>query len=799
MLLGVVRCAVYEHDPKLVVLAAVLCAFACYTSLHMLSRVGAVGDRMRLAWIAAAALAFGTGVWTTHFVAMLAFQIGAPIGFDADITLASLALAICFSFVGFALLIETGSAPLGAVGAGVLLAAGIGGMHYIGMTAMVVPGLLHFAWGGVAASITAGLLFSLAGLLMFRRGHLPGAAALLCLAVCGLHFTGVASLRIETTALNAGPASLPPGVLALAVAAAGLLVLALSLTGSMLDQRLSARAAQETSRWREFADATFEGILFETDGVITDANAALGSLLRRPLETLRGEEIEAVFDRRTAQRLREPEREGAAGALEGELLCADGSIKAVEVLRRPIAGPGRRVILAVRDLSERRSAEQQIEHLAHHDPLTGLPNRRMFSDRLAQAAALADRTGQGLAVLTIDLDGFGAVNDLLGFHVGDALLAQAAGRIAASVRGTDTAARTGGDEFAVLQPLASQPDAAAALAKRLLAELSRPYEIGGKSVRAGVSIGIALHSRDGATPDLLARNAEWALGRAKQDGRGVFRFFEPEMDRELHERWALELDLREALGRGELAVHYQPLFQTDSLALCGYEALLRWTHPVRGPMSPGQFIPLAEQCGLIDSVGRWTLDQACAAAARWPEHLRVAVNLSPVQFRQTDLVGTVAATLGRHGLDPARLELEITEGVLVDDADRALAILRQLKAIGVRIALDDFGTGYSSLSYLRRFPFDKIKIDKSFVQELGGDADANAIVRSVIAMAQSLRLDVTAEGVETEGQLAQLRAERCSQVQGFLLGRPCAAPDHDADPARQAPCPDTHVPADALS
>jgi EAL domain-containing protein (putative c-di-GMP-specific phosphodiesterase class I) len=273
----------------------------------------------------------------------------------------------------------------------------------------------------------------------------------------------------------------------------------------------------------------------------------------------------------------------------------------------------------------------------------------------------------------------------------------------------------------------------------------------------------------------LMQNADLALYRAKQDGGGAFRFFKPEMDWKLQQRRALERDLREAVARGEMEVHYQPLFASDTLDLVGYEALLRWTHPQRGAVSPDQFIPVAEECGAIGPLGRWVLDMACAEAASWPTPLRIAVNLSPVQFRQTDLAGMVATILHKHQLDPARLELEITEGVLIDDGERALAVLRRLKALGVRIALDDFGTGYSSLSYLRRFPFDKIKIDKSFIHGLGEDHDAEAIVSSIIAMSHSLRLDVTAEGVETEGQLLRLRSEHCSQVQGFLLGRPHAA------------------------
>jgi diguanylate cyclase (GGDEF)-like protein/PAS domain S-box-containing protein len=775
-MMRVVGCLVYNHDLRLVAVGAALCALACYTALHMLSRAAACSGRVRLGWLAAAAIVFGTGVWATHFVAMLGFEPSIPFDFAVDTTAASLGLAIAFSFAGFAALLGPFPGAAALLGGGVTIAAGIGVMHYTGMAALRLPGLLHYEVGTVAAALLVGLLFAVAAAASFRIGRRPAAAALLWLSVCGLHFTSMAAVWIEPISFEATPAATPVGLLAIAISASGLLVIAVSLAGSMLDQRLAARAVQEGERFRQFADSTFEGILFETGGIITDANAVFGGMVGRKPEDVVGRGLAAVFSPDTVELLAPIEDAGGTAPTEGELIRADGSELPVEILRRVISGPaGSRAVLAVRDISERLEAQRRIRQLAHYDPLTGLANRLLFQDRLSTALPLAQRSGQGVVLLCLDLDRFKAANDLLGHPAGDKLLADAAARLAGSVREMDTPARLGGDEFAVIQPLTADPDAAAALASRLVMELSRPYEWEGQSVTLGTSIGIAIFPQDGATAEALMQNADLALYRAKQDGGGAFRFFKPEMDWRLQQRRELERDLREATARGEMEVHYQPLFASETLDLVGYEALLRWTHPQRGAVSPDQFIPVAEECGAIGPLGRWVLDMACAEAASWPTPLRIAVNLSPVQFRQTDLAGMVATILHKHQLDPARLELEITEGVLIDDGERALAVLRRLKALGVRIALDDFGTGYSSLSYLRRFPFDKIKIDKSFIHGLGEDHDAEAIVSSIIAMSHSLRLDVTAEGVETEGQLLRLRSEHCSQVQGFLLGRPHAA------------------------
>ena len=389
-------------------------------------------------------------------------------------------------------------------------------------------------------------------------------------------------------------------------------------------------------------------------------------------------------------------------------------------------------------LAARASADHAPLNLAHHDALTGLPSRRLFRDRLEQSLALADREGKGVALLCVDVNRFRALNELVGHAAGDQLLIAIGNRLVVTARDSDTVARLGGDEFAVVQPLGGTPREAWAMAQRLLAALDEPFLVDGQMIDIGISIGIALHPGDGGAAETLIKNAEAALHRAKHDGPGGICFFEPQMNLHLQARRALEHDLRHALVRHELVLNYQPLFDSRSLRVVGYEALLRWRHPTRGTVPPAEFIPLAEDCGLIGAIGKWVLRTACAEATRWPQPLRLAVNLSPLQFRERDLPSAVAAILAETGLPASRLELEVTEGVLIDDAARTLDILRGLKAQGIRIALDDFGTGYSSLSYLRRFPFDKLKIDRSFVRELGEDREADAIISSILALCRSL-------------------------------------------------------------
>lgn len=428
--------------------------------------------------------------------------------------------------------------------------------------------------------------------------------------------------------------------------------------------------------------------------------------------------------------------------------------------------------ISLEDITSRRLLEAQSAELARRDPLTGLANRLLLRESLDASLERLNRFGEPCAVLLLDLDRFKPVNDTLGHALGDALLVKVADRLRSAVRTSDTVARVGGDEFVVIQGAVGQPEDAAVLARRLVDLIGRTYIIDGQLLTIGASVGIALAPQDGKDADRLLKQADLALYRAKLDGRGTFRFFEPEMDVRMQARRRLELDIRQALARREFLLHYQPQLNLENQRLTGCEALLRWKHPERGTVPPSEFIPLAEEVGLIVQIGEWVIRQACRDAAAWPADVTVAVNVSPAQFKSDRLVETIVSALAMSGLAADRLEIEITEGVLLQNNERTLETLHRLRALGVRVSMDDFGTGYSSLSYLRSFPFDKIKIDRSFVGDLTAKSDGDAIIRAIAGLGRSLGMTTVAEGVETEEQMRRIRAEGCTDVQGYLISRP---------------------------
>jgi diguanylate cyclase (GGDEF)-like protein/PAS domain S-box-containing protein len=452
---------------------------------------------------------------------------------------------------------------------------------------------------------------------------------------------------------------------------------------------------------------------------------------------------------------------------------ADGSEIDVLAYARPINFHGQAAeLVTIMDITERRRAEARISHMAHHDALTGLANRARFNMQLEESLRRTREDGAQFSLFCLDLDRFKAINDTLGHQIGDRLLQIAAARIGEAIGPRDLAARLGGDEFVVIrtgEPCASKANK---LAAELVAALSAPCEIDGQVVVIGASIGVAVAPRDGSDAETLLRNADMALYYAKEAGRGAFRLFDPEMDHAIETRRQLEIDLRLAFSQGEFELHYQPLFDIAYGEISSFEALLRWSRGRRGIVAPSDFIPLAEEIELIIPLGEWVIREACAAAAKWPDHIKVSVNLSPVQFKSKNLVPAIVTALASSALSPCRLELEITESVLLKENEENLATLHRLRELGVRVVMDDFGTGYSSLSYLRSFPFDKIKIDKSFIGEVASRPDCLAIVRAVIGLATSLGIETTAEGVETEKQLECLRAEGCTEAQGFLLSKP---------------------------
>jgi diguanylate cyclase (GGDEF)-like protein len=443
--------------------------------------------------------------------------------------------------------------------------------------------------------------------------------------------------------------------------------------------------------------------------------------------------------------------------------------RSIVVSRQPMPSGG--WVTTHEDITERRRAEAQVAHMATHDALTDLPNRLMLRESLEQAISRVKR-GELVALHYIDLDHFKAVNDTLGHQVGDDLLKQVADRLRACVRETDTVARLGGDEFAVIQTALAEATDAALLAQRMRDSVKAPYSVDGHHVVIDISIGVAMSPDDGVSVEELLKSADLAAYAAKASGRGTFRFFEAEMDRRIKLRRVMELDLRHALSNGEFRLFYQPIVNLQTGAVTSFEALIRWQHPVRGLIPPGDFIPLAEELGLIVPIGEWVINRACADAATWAEHIKVAVNLSPIQLTSKGLLDVVICALARSGLPASRLEFEITETVLMQNTATTLATLHQLRALGIHFSMDDFGTGYSSLSYLRSFPFDKIKIDRSFVKDIEDENSSLAIIKGVTSLAHSLNMITTVEGVETEEQLDRVRPLGCSEIQGYLLSPP---------------------------
>jgi diguanylate cyclase (GGDEF)-like protein len=443
-----------------------------------------------------------------------------------------------------------------------------------------------------------------------------------------------------------------------------------------------------------------------------------------------------------------------------------------KIRHRPMPGGG--WVATHEDITEQRRSEVKIEYMAHHDALTDLANRVLLNDRLEYVLGRVQH-GEMVAVHHLDLDQFKAVNDTFGHPCGDKLLRIVAERLRGLVGEADTIARMGGDEFVIVQAMIADPADATSLAQGVIEALSEPYDIDGQQAVIGVSIGISVGPGDGSNPDKLLRNADLALYRAKSDGRGTFRFFEPVMDLQMQTRRIMEQDLRKALPAGEFVLHYQPVVNLASKEISGFEALIRWNHPSKGMISPADFIPLAEEIGFIVPMGEWVIRQACATAAQWPDNLHVAVNISAIQFRSPGLMQVIVSALAASDLAPTRLEIEITESVLLHNKEATLAVLHQLRALGIRIAMDDFGTGYSSLTYLQSFPFDKIKIDRSFVKNITENSSSLTIVRAVAALANGMGMTATAEGVETAEQLHSIASEGCTEMQGFLFSKPLPA------------------------
>jgi len=812
----VLSCLTVEHDWRLVLLAGLVCLVASIVAVSIFHRAIAARARTRLIWIAIAGAAIGYGIWATHFVAMLAYEPGVTTGYGIVLTALSLAAAMLLTSGGFGVAVGDTGRWRAAAG-GVIIGGGIASMHYLGMWALEVPGRVTWSVDLVFVSIILGMCLGYAALAVALRyqdhwGTLA-AAVLLTLAIVSHHFTAMGAVQIVPDPTRATDTlSLSPTFLALAIAGVALSVLGMSLIGVLADRRLAVRTARfegiisqlSTARQQlegsqkelqqqklmldTAIDHMVEGLcMFDAEKRLVVCNERYALLYRLPPELLRTgtSHTDIIRHRIVKGILKGDPSECAAEQFISKLAAlpfdavssridefADGRL--ICVTRQPMAGGG--WVATHLDVTEQRRSEAKITHMAQHDALTDLPNRVLLRERMEHAIAVTRNGGVDLAVLMLDLDRFKEVNDTLGHPTGDSLLRAVAARLRECTTETALIARLGGDEFAVIDYVTNPAVEAAALAENIKKALCEPFDLGDHRVTVGTSIGIAIAPRDGSDSDVIMKSADLALYSAKSDGRGAFRFFEPELDQLMHARRNLERDMRDALAGCQFELHYQPYVSAATGKTSGFEALLRWHHPQRGLVTPSEFIPLAEETGLIVPLGEWVLRTACAEAAKWPAHVGIAVNLSPAQFRSKELIPVIVGALASSGVAPHRLELEVTETVIMHDSEAAFAALGQLRELGVRIALDDFGTGYSSLSFLQRFPFDKIKIDRSFVSELSSArAEAHHLARAVVRFAVSLGKTTTAEGVETKEQLDMLREEGCAETQGYYFSRPMPA------------------------
>ena len=773
-------CLVMDHNLWMVLLAGTVCFLSALTAINLIGRArDSQRPKIRASWLGTAAVVTGFGIWATHFIAMLAYQPGLPVTYDFWLTVTSVVVAIVVTGMGIAACVYRDGPRWAALG-GAIVGLGISAMHYIGMSAVRLAGYFKYDVDLVGLSVVLGVGLGALALLTAHRwrtlGGVAGATGLLTLAICGMHFSGMASLNLVPLADQPlSEFALSDRWLAIGLAIVTAMIAILCLSTSLLDQHLVRRTVDEARRLETLAGASTEGIVICSDEQIEYANAAFLRMTGLSARNIAGLPVRHFLDEQALQatlRLMalNPQQ---SRAIETALRVNAAQSLPIELFARDMQdGKKHKQIFVIRDLTEQKRSQARIEYLAHHDALTELPNRVQFNDRLQHDLACAARAQSSLAVLCLDMDRFKDVNDSMGHASGDELLKNVARRLAGIVRETDTVARLSGDEFAIVQVGCNQPDSAQRLATRIRDAMAEPFVLEGGATIVGMSIGVAVYPDDGDSAAILLRNADMALYRAKAEGRNTYRFFEPDMDKAMRERRELERDLRSSVENRELYLQYQPLAETQSGLVVGFEALVRWRHPVRGQLPPNDFIGIAEECGFITQLGQWVLREACREAARWTAPLRIAINLSPIQFQHGNLTQDVAAILAETGLAPERLELEITEGVLLADKANAIDTLTALKQLGVRIAMDDFGTGYSSLSYLQSFPFDKIKIDRSFVAGLQGNDDARAIVKAVIGLSHALNLPVVAEGVENDYQLELLRSELCTEVQGYLIGRP---------------------------
>ncbi|WP_291844828.1 EAL domain-containing protein [Maricaulis sp.] len=768
-------CLTVEHDLGLVAVAALLCTLSALAALAIVRRANAAENARQAAWLLFAGFVTGTGIWGTHFISMLAHESATPVSFGMLETVASLALAIVVSTCGWAFAVRSDYRHAAVVG-GALVGGGIAAMHFVGIAAMRVSATVVWDAGLVIAALALGLQFAAAaGALALHgnswRGLLAGTALLLG-GVVILHFLSMSAMQlVPDFSAPIVEGGLSAKLLAITIALGAVLVVSTGLAAAAVDQHLGQRRVAESHRIRTLAEATFEGIAVVRDGLMQDMNGRFCEMLKLERVDLAGMPVaKLALDEEAIEVLKSV---GETNPMTCRLRCRDGTPITVQVRAREMEFDGLTArLFAVRDISSEERARVHMAHLAHHDTLTGLPNRLKFREAFEAELRKAWNDDTQVALMFFDLDRFKEVNDVHGHAVGDRLLVSVSERLLDALPRNAIAARLSGDEFAVILPDIETREDVLLIAQRVVNNVGSPLTIGPLHLKVSASGGLTMFPMDGEDPDRLMNQADLALYRAKEQGRNRVCDFDPKLGMMMQERRMLEADLALAIEDDLLTLNYQPQVRLGDGCVSGFEALVRWHDERRGHVSPAEFVQLAEETGLILKMAEWVLQTACREAVNWPDERRIAINVSPAQFKQGNLVYSVDRALSKSGLDPRRLEIEITEGVLIDDEARALKVLRGLKDLGVGLAIDDFGTGYSSLSYLRAFPFDKIKIDRSFMTGLHYDPEAQIIVRATIDLARELGISVVAEGVEEFDELGALGFQPDLILQGYLLSRP---------------------------
>lgn len=770
----VLSCVRDEHGSGHVIAAVLICAFSAIATMFVFHR-GQVSQSMRVTrvWAAVAGVVTGLGIWATHFVAMLGYQPGFEVQYDGLITAVSALIAV-LGFMTTSQILITSMSPLRRVASALIATVAVAVMHYYGMTALNVSALIEHDETYVTASIVvSGLFFAMTysiGLSDTRKWrNFIGLGATLA-AVASLHFIGATGLNvIPLQGLVEARFAISANTLEVWVALVLGLILICAVMAAGFDSFVERFAAANRRKISILANSALEGLfIVSRTGEVVEVNKAAQSLLGLPRAEILGREITALLPLGKAF---DPKTEGTKDWGERELTRADGTSLWADISLHVHQDREQRFsVFVVRDLTERRAHEAEIRTLAFQDKLTGLANRAAFKRAVDEHLDAGEPPFIGM--LLVNLKDFKSTNDQHGHEIGDVLLQQVAARIAGSLPEASTLARFAGDEYAILLPDLASAKPVTATAKTLFQAVRVPVSCDGRDIPVEISIG-AVCMRKGRTDfQSLLKAAERALSAAKRQERTRFRLYDAELHSQQELGKALEADLAHAVARDEFVLHYQPKVDAKSRKVVGYEALIRWNRPGHGLVYPDAFIPIAEKSDMINAIGAWTIRRACRDAMTWAKDVHVSVNLSGRQFLDVDLGANVLQALSESGLPGERLELEITETALVQNAEIAARVLKQLKTLGISIALDDFGTGYSSMSYVQSFEFDRIKIDKSFVDELGQDKKATSIVETIVYLGRALSVPIVAEGVETEAQAQFLTAINCRELQGYLIARP---------------------------